>query len=52
LLFNFQSLSIISTFFDDNLKAHILYTYAAVSMNDIIKSITYKQVTDLSLCNK
>jgi len=52
LLFNFQSLSIISTFFDDNSKAHILYAYTAISINNIIKPTTYKQAMNLSLCNK
>jgi len=52
LLFNFQSSSIIFTSFNDNLKAHILYAYAAVSMNNIIKPTTYKQAINSSLCNK
>ncbi len=51
-LFNFQSLFIIFTFFNDDLKAHISYAYAAVFMNDVVKSTTYKQTTNLSLCNK
>jgi len=52
LLFNFQSLFIIFTSFNNNSKAHVLYAYATVSMNNIIKPTIYKQVTDLSLCNK
>ncbi len=51
-LFNFQSLFISFTSFDDNLKTHISYTYAVIFMNDIVKSTTYKQATNLSLCNK
>jgi len=52
LLFNFQSSFIIFTFFDDNLKTHISYAYAAVFMNDVIEPTTYKQTTNSSLCNK
>ncbi len=52
LLFNFQSLSVIFTFFNNDLKAHISYAYAAVFMNNVIKPTTYKQTIDLSLCNK
>ena len=51
-LFNFQLSFIISTFFNDNSEAHILYAYAAVSMNDVIKPTTYKQAMNLPLCNK
>ena len=32
--------------------AHILYVYAAISINDIVKLTTYKQAVKLPLCDK
>ncbi len=36
----------------DESDAHISYAYVAISINNIIKSITYKQAVKLPLCDK
>jgi len=36
----------------DESDAHILYAYAAISIDNIVKLITYKQAVKLSLCDK
>jgi len=36
----------------DESDAHILYVYVAISIDDIVKSITYKQTVKSPLCDK
>jgi len=36
----------------DESDAHISYAYAAISIDDIVKSTTYKQAVKLPLCDK
>jgi len=36
----------------DEFDAHISYVYVAISIDDIVKLITYKQAVKLSLCDK
>jgi len=36
----------------DESDAHVSYAYAAISIDDIIKSITYKQAVKSPLCDK
>jgi len=36
----------------DKSDAHVSYVYAAISIDDIIKLITYKQAVKLPLCDK
>jgi len=36
----------------DEFDTHISYVYAVISINDIIKSTTYKQAVKLPLCDK
>jgi len=45
--YNLHSCSVV-----DESDAHVLYAYAAISINDIIKLTTYKQAVELPLCDK
>ena len=45
--YNLCSHSVVNKF-----DAHILYTYAAISIDNIVKLITYKQTVKLPLCDK
>jgi len=45
--YNLHSCSVV-----DEFDTHILYAYAAISINDIVKLITYKQAVKLPLCDK
>ena len=47
LCYNLHSCSVV-----DESDAHVSYTYAAISIDNIIKSITYKQTVKLPLCDK
>ncbi len=45
--YNLHSCSVV-----DESDAHISYAYAAISIDDIVKSTTYKQTVKLPLCDK
>jgi len=45
--YNLHSCSVV-----DESDAHVSYAYAAISIDNIIKSITYKQAVELPLCDK
>jgi len=47
LCYNLHSHSVV-----DESDAHVSYAYAAISIDDIIKLITYKQAVKLPLCDK
>jgi len=47
LHYNLCSCSVVNKF-----DAHVSYVYAAISINDIIKSTTYKQAVKSPLCDK
>jgi len=36
----------------DEFDAHVSYAYVAISINNIVKPITYKQAVKLPLCDK
>ena len=47
LHYNLHSCSVV-----DKFDAHVSYVYAAISIDDIIKSTTYKQAVKSPLCDK
>ncbi len=47
LCYNLYSCSVV-----DKSDAHVSYVYAAISIDDIIKSTTYKQAVKSPLCDK
>ncbi len=47
LCYNLHSCSVV-----DKSDAHVLYVYAAISIDDIVKLTTYKQAVKSSLCDK
>ncbi len=47
LCYNLHSCSVV-----DEFDAHVSYVYVAISIDDIVKLITYKQAVKLSLCDK
>jgi hypothetical protein len=47
LCYNLHSCSVV-----DESDAHVSYVYAVISIDDIVKSTTYKQAVKLPLCDK